>query len=34
VPVTQLGRMCASLGIQIIAANSPQATTDLGPAHL
>lgn len=25
VPLTQLGRMCASLGIQIIAASSPQA---------
>ncbi len=25
VPLTQFGRMCASLGIQIIAANSPQA---------
>ncbi len=25
VPLTQLGRMCAALGIQIIAANSPQA---------
>lgn len=25
VPVTQFGRMCASLGIQIIAASSPQA---------
>src|SRR5258708_686716 len=25
VPRTQFGRMCASLGIQIIAANSPQA---------
>ena len=25
VPLTQFGRMCASLGIQIIAARSPQA---------
>jgi hypothetical protein len=25
VPLTQFGRMCASLGIQIIAASSPQA---------
>ena len=25
VPLTQFGRMCAALGIQIIAANSPQA---------
>ena len=25
VPRTQFGRMCAALGIQIIAANSPQA---------
>ena len=25
VPLTQFGRMCASLGIEIIAANSPQA---------
>jgi hypothetical protein len=25
VPLTQLGRMCAALGIQIIAASSPQA---------
>ena len=25
VPVTQFGRMCQSLGIRIIAANSPQA---------
>ena len=24
-PLTQFGRMCASLGIQIIAASSPQA---------
>jgi len=24
-PVTQLGRMCAQLGIRIIAASSPQA---------
>jgi len=26
VPLTQFGRMCAALGMQIIAANSPQAT--------
>ena len=25
VPLTQFGRMCGSLGIQIIAASSPQA---------
>jgi hypothetical protein len=32
-PVTQFGRMCAHLGIQIVAANSPQAKGRVERAH-
>ena len=33
VPLTQCGRMCAALGIQIIAASSPQAKGRVGRNH-
>src|ERR687897_241672 len=33
VPLTQFGRMCAALGIQIIAANSPQAKGRVARNH-
>ena len=33
VPVSQFGRMCAGLGIRIIAANSPQAKGRVERAH-
>ena len=33
VPLTQFGRMCASLAIQIIAANSPQAKGRVERSH-